>query len=138
MTVCNIYIFDLSDSLYLFLCVCVNVCQLKQHSLLKQGRHATNDASIVCSNGCVGCGGDGGAGCDDCDGDDIVARDPHGICMEYFPLDGLYSPHGGGGGNGGGGVGGGSGDVGGGSGGAGCGSGGSGGGGGGSGGGKDV
>ena len=22
----------------------------------KQGRHATNDASIMCSNGCVGCG----------------------------------------------------------------------------------
>ena len=71
--------------------------------ITKQGGHATNDASMMCSNGCVGCGGDGGAGCDNCDGDDIVARDPHGICMEYFPLDGLNSPLGGGGGGGGGG-----------------------------------
>ena len=38
----------------------------------KQGRHATNDASIMCNNGCVGCGvggvgnsDDDGAGCND-------------------------------------------------------------------------
>ena len=53
-----------------------------------------------------GISGDGGAGGDDCDGDDIVARDPYGICMEYFPLDGLNSALGGGGGDGGGGGGG--------------------------------
>ena len=61
----------------------------KNQILFKQGRHATNDASIMWSNGCMDCdvggggiSGDGGAGGDDCDGDDIVARDPHGICME--------------------------------------------------------
>ena len=50
----------------------------------KQGQHATNNASIMCINGCVGCGvggsgisGNDGAGCndggDDSGGDDIVA-----------------------------------------------------------------
>ena len=92
--------------------------------LTKQGRHATNDASIMCSNSCVGCGvggggicGDGGgAGCydggdnsggDDSGGDDIVAREPQGICVEYFPLEVPNSPLGGCGGGGGSGGGGG-------------------------------
>ena len=89
----------------------------KKGLLTEQGRHATNDASIMCNNGCVGCGvansGDDGAGCnyggDDSGGDEIVAREPQGICIEYFPLEVPNSPLGGGGGGGGDGGGGGSG-----------------------------
>jgi len=33
-----------------------------RENLLKQGRHATNDKSIICSNGGVGCGDGGGSG----------------------------------------------------------------------------
>ena len=70
-------------------------------SHMKQGRHATNDASIMCNNGCVGCGvggggnsGDDGAGCndggddsggDDSGDDDIVAREPSGHLRGIFP-----------------------------------------------------
>ena len=62
---------------------------------------ATNDASIMCSNGGVGCGvggggigGDigGGVGSDDDSvSDDIVARGANGICMQYLSLEGLSS-----------------------------------------------
>ena len=106
---------------HFFLFYAYNKGQCK-HIYYKQGRHATNDASIMCSNGCVGCGvgggginGDGGAGCndggddsggDDSGGDDIVAREPQGICVEYFPLEVPNSPLGGGGSGGGGGGGG--------------------------------
>ena len=64
----------------------------------------------MCINGGVGCGvggiggdngvsGEGGGGRgeggDDSDSDEIVARGPQGICMQYFPLEGLKSPLGG-------------------------------------------
>ena len=83
----------------------------------QQGRHATNDASIMCINGCVGGGGgisgDDGAGCndggDDSGDDDIVAREPQVICVKYFPFQVLNSPLGGDGGGVSGGGGGGSG-----------------------------
>ena len=88
----------------------------------KQGRHATNDASIVCSNVGVGCGvaggsgdvggsnggvggvsiGQGGGGGGGNGGDcSSAARGPQGIWMQYFPLERLNSPCGGGGGVGG-------------------------------------
>ena len=65
----------------------------------KQGWHATNDASIMCSNVSVGCGVVGGSG--DVGGSSggvgggIAARGPQGIWMQYFPLERLNSPHGG-------------------------------------------
>ena len=59
----------------------------------------------MCSNGgvgfCVGGGGIGGdigasvGSDDDSVSDDIVARGPNGICMQYLSLEGLSSPLGG-------------------------------------------
>ena len=60
----------------------------------------------MCSNGGVGfgvggIGDDNGVGGGGDDSDEIVARGPQGICMQYFPLEGLNSPLGGiGGGSG--------------------------------------
>ena len=54
-----------------------------------------------CGVGGGGINGDGGAGCndggDDSGGDDKVAREPQGICIEYFPVKVPNSPIGGGG-----------------------------------------
>ena len=60
----------------------------------------------MCSNGGVGfgvggigddngVGGVGGGGGGGDDSDEIVARGPQGICMQYFSLEGLNSPLGG-------------------------------------------
>ena len=50
---------------------------------------------MVLPVGGEGGGGGGGEGGDDSDSDEIVARGPRGICMQYFSLLGLNSPFGG-------------------------------------------
>ena len=55
--------------------------------IIKQGRHATNDASLMCENCGVGCG----VGSDDSGGgsggvDEIVAEGPEDVLKRYFPL----------------------------------------------------
>ena len=74
----------------------------------KQGRHATNDASLMCEN----CGVGRGVGSDNSGGgsggvDEIVAKGPKDVLKRYFPLQWLNCPLYGvglGGGGGGGGV----------------------------------
>ena len=55
---------------------------------------------MVLPVGGEGGGGGGGEGGDDSDSDEIVARGPRGICMQYFSLLGLNSPFDGIGGSG--------------------------------------
>ena len=54
---------------------------------IEQGWHATNDASLISSNGGFGGGGSGSNNCGgESGGDDIVAKGPQGIWMQYYPL----------------------------------------------------